>query len=208
MADLHRLKTVPLGKITSWETKRASTLMPIPMPGGNTAETEAPDTLGIIGYTNLSGKWTGKFNDIQMYIALINNIADGNQDQGVIFQSNFINFITNEGAAVAGRVGINTTVTPNHLVVAGERFLALGVQNGDYVKNLTTGVVAEVDTVTNEVIKLKPVGSSGSVDLFTAVGEAYAVTVRMNAKIMSFDFRWELPGLSVCNYSLSLLQVK
>jgi len=69
------------------------------------------------------------------------------------------------------------------------------------VKNLLTGVVANVTGIDSET------ALSIDADIFTTTGLSYAVTGNINVKILSFEVVWELPGLSFCNYTMSVMQV-
>jgi len=40
-------------------------MTPISFPGKDSDKTEAVDTLGVIAYTNFSGRWVGTFEEIQ-----------------------------------------------------------------------------------------------------------------------------------------------
>ena len=39
----------------------------------------------------------------------------------------------------------------------------------------------------------------------TTASATYAVTANINVKVLDFRVRWELPGLSYCDYSMSVL---
>jgi hypothetical protein len=39
-------------------------------------------------------------------------------------------------------------------------------------------------------------------------GVSYAVTATINVKVLSIETNWETPGLSYCDYKISVMQVK
>jgi len=218
MADINRLATTQLGKINNWEDKKASTITPISFPGQNAELTEGVDTLGIISYINISGRLTGSFETMQSTINVIKTILDGAQTLPTTFFSPFING-TRVGTTLTavkrqGHIGTNTSVTSNKLVDSTANFDSWGVEDGkttdvdgvtmeaDYVKNLITGEVANVTNVDSDT------SLTLSSDIFTSSGTPYAVTTNINVKVLSFDVRWEIPGMTYVDYQMSLMQVR
>ncbi len=211
MADINYLGTIALGKINSWDDAKEATISPISFPGLDSGKTEGVDTLGIIAYFNLVGRFTGDFETIQGQIYDIKNIADGKQTSSRALKSPFINSNIYTGTVKSRRSGfisVNTSQSANELIDSTANFDTWGIQGTDdsavtfdRVKNLTTGAVANVvsvDSATTLTI---------SADIFTA-SATYAVTANINVKVLDFRVRWELPGLSYCDYSLSVMQVK
>lgn len=202
MADINWLGGTPLGKVQDWGDKKAATITPISFPGQDSGMTEAIDTLGIIAYTDISGRFTGKFRDIQSYIYQLKNIADGFQISSQTFYSPFVNSVSSTGSPRIGIISTNTSFGLNKLNDSAVTFQTNGIQVGDKVKNLTTGAIANV-TFINSQTQL-----TLSANIFPLANTPYACTANINVKVLSFDTRWELPGLSYCDYTLSLIQVK
>jgi len=202
MADVNTIGTIPLGKIQTWSDKKTSSITPVSFPGQDAGETEGIDTLGIIAFTDFEGQWTGTFSTIQGYIAQIKGILDGNQTSSSTLRSPFVNTRTTGSVIRADSMGTNTSTSANKLIATTATFSSLGVQAGDLVKNLVTGEVANVTAVDSEI------QLSLDADIFTTNPQGFAVSASMNTKLLSLDTRWELPGLSICNYKLSVMQVK
>lgn len=200
MGDINFIGSTSLGKIQSWEDKKAATITPISFPGKDAGKTEGIDTLGVIAYINFSGRWTGSFKTIQGYIHNIKSIADGQQTSAQALKSPFVNSVDDSDNRRQGQLGVNTSTSANKLVDSAALFSTIGIQNGDIVKNLTTGNTANVTNVTETELTLDS-------DIFTTTGTSYAVTATINCKLLSIDVRWELPGLSYCNYQISVVQV-
>lgn len=202
MADVNYLGSTPLGKIQTWQDSKAATITPISFPGKDSGKTEAIDTLGIIAYINISGRFTGKFQDIQSYIYAIKGIADGMQTSSQPLKSPFVNATDYTDTIRVGSMGsITSTITPNTCTDTYATFIINGIKVGDIVKNLDTGATANVTGI-NATTQL-----ALDADIFTSVGQSYAVTATINVKVLSFEVNWELPGLSYCDYTLSLIQV-
>ena len=202
MADINYIAGISLGKVKSWTSKKASTITPVSFPGQNAGETEGIDTLGVIAFTDFDGQWTGTFATIQGYIASIKSIVDGAQLSSSVLRSPFVNTKTTGDVLRFGSIGSNTSTSASKLIDSTALFVSRGVQADDIVKNLTTGDIATVTSVDSET------QLAISADEFTTSGVGYAVTASMNTKILSLDVRWELPALSICNYKLSVMQVK
>jgi len=203
MGDVNFLANISLGKIQKWSFKKNSSITPISFPGENSGETEGIDTLGIISYITFKGRWTGKYQDIQSYIAQLNAIADGNQFTPSTLQSPFVNTTTSGDVIRSGIISSNTLVASDKVTDNTVDYVALGIQINDIVKNLTTGETALVNSavINTHVLDLDD-------DIFTTVGTPYAVTATMNVKILNIDTTWQLPGLSYCDYDISVIQVK
>jgi len=92
MGDVNYIGNTSLGKIKTWEDKKAASMTPISFPGKDAGKTEAIDTLGVIAYINFTGKWTGTFDTIQGYIHNIKSIADGQQTSAQSLRSPFCKF--------------------------------------------------------------------------------------------------------------------
>ena len=210
VTDINWLGAIPLGKINSWKDPKASTLTPVSFPGQDAGATEAVDTLGVIAYTNIEGKFTGKFESIQGSISSIKNILDGNQLSVSTIRSPFVNSstgITGAKTVRRGNISTNTSTNTNQLIDSTAEFSTFGIQAGDYVKNLITGTIAYVSAVSNYTLTLDNTLGDGA-DIFPESNTPYAVTAQIGCKILSFEPDWELPGLSYCRYTLSIIQVK
>jgi len=202
MADVNYIGSITLGKIKSWDDKKASTITPISFPGQDAGKTEGIDTLGVIAYVNFAGQWTGDFASIQGYISAIKGVADGAQLSSQTLRSPFVNSRDSADTIRFGSMSANTTVTAHKLVDTGALFSTRGVQVNDIVKNLNTGLTANVSGIDSETTL------SIDADIFTASGAGYAVTATINCKVLSINVKWELPGLSICTYQISIMQVK
>ncbi len=202
MADINFLGAITLGKINSWEDKKAASITPVSFPGQDAGKTEGVDALGIIAYTNFQGKWTGKFATIQGYIAAIKGIADGKQTSSQALKSPFVNSRDENSVLRFGSISTNTTTTSNKLTDSNALFVSRGTQVGDIVKNLNTGATATVTVVDSET------QLTLDADIFSTTGESYAVTATINCKVLSINVKWEPPGLSICNYTMSVMQVR
>lgn len=201
MGDVNYLGLTPLGKIQRWQDSKAATITPISFPGKDSGKTEGIDTLGVIAYINIEGRFTGKFQDIQSYIYAIKGIADGYQLASTVIYSPFVNATDYTGTLRAGSMGTTTSVVSNKCIDTSATFIVNGIKVGDIVKNLSTGSTALVTSIDlNSMVTL-------NTDIFTATGQSYAITANINVKVLSFEAVWELPGLSFCNYTLSLIQV-
>jgi len=205
MADINWLNDITLGKILTYEDKKAALMTPITFPGQNADKVEVIDTLGIAAYMNISGRWTGNFRDIQNYINRIKTIADGQQTSLSTFRSPFVNSEVSSSPRY-GNISKNTSTSTNKLVDSNGNFVARGIQTGDYVKNLTTSGIAEVSNVAATELTLVVVDTAIPINLFPNTNTPYAVTANITVKVLSIDVNWELPGLSWCNYKLSLIQ--
>ena len=222
MTDINILDTIEIGKINSYESKKASSITPISFPGQSEALTEGVDTLGIISYINISGRLTGDWETMQGTIHQIQNLLDGAQTLSFFFYSPFISSTRIDTTIVptrrTGHLGTNTTASANKLIDSTANYVTWGIQDGttvdvdnitmraDYVKNLTTGVRARITNVDAGGQQL-----TLDADIFPVAGGtgvSYAVTANINVKVLSFDVRWELPGMTYVNYTLSLIQVR
>ncbi len=204
MTDINYIRTIPLGKIYAWEAKKESSITPISFPGQNSGATEGVDTLGISQYFSIRGRYTGDFLDIQTYLHDIEKIADGKQDDSSSLSSPFVNGRTGiypSSIRRQGNIGVNDSVSANRLNDSTTNFGILGIQVDDYVKNLVTEQVAQVTAVGTNFLQL-------DANIFTSSGLGYAVTATINCKVITINHRWELPGLSICNYDLNVLQVR
>jgi hypothetical protein len=200
--DINWIGGTPLGKIQDWTDSKTSTITPISFPGQAEGMTEGIDTLGIIAYFNISGRFTGKFRDIQSYVYQIKQIADGFQISSQLFKSPFVNTVDRYNHAKVGIISTTTGVTSSKLIDSTVTFITNGIIAGDKVKNLNTGEIANVTAIDSQN------QLSISSNIFTEIGHTYAVTATMNVKVLSFEVRWELPGLSYCDYTLSVMAVK
>lgn len=216
MADVNRfsLPTFGMGKINSWEDKKDAGIVPIPFPGEDSEKTLGIDTLGIIAYWNISGRITDTFREMQDTIAKIKSIMDGKQTSWQPFYSPFMNYTYSVSGTKynrQGNIGKNTSVAAFTLTDSNASFLTWGIRkahtaqgatiSGDVVKNLLTGEIAEVTNVTENTLTINK-------DLFTSTNTPYAVSVHMACKLLSFNVRWELPGLNYVDYELSIMQVQ
>lgn len=202
MADINYIGGISLGKIKAWDSKKASTITPISFPGQNAGETEGIDTLGVIAFIDFEGQWTGTFATIQGYIASLQSIIDGAQLSSSVLRSPFVNTRTTGNVLRFGSIGVNTSVTASKLVDSGALFSSRGVKAGDIVKNMVTGAIANVTSVSGETTL------NLDANIFTSSGVGYACTASMNTKLLNLEYRWELPALSICNYKISIMQVK
>jgi len=201
MGDINFIGTTTLGKIQSWDDKKAASITPISFPGKDAGKTEGIDTLGVIAYINFTGRWTGAFKTIQSNIFSLKSIADGQQTSSQTLKSPFVNSVDSDGTRRQGQIAYNTSASASKLVDTSALFSTIGIQIGDIVKNLTTGTTANVTAIDSET------ALSLDADVFPASSTAYAVTANINCKILSINPRWELPGLTYCNYTISIIQV-
>jgi len=203
MTGIHYLNSIDLGKVNRWQNVKASTLTPISFPGEDANKTEAPDTLGIIAYYNISGRIVGGFETLQSTIYQIRAILDGSQTSASQLRSPFVN--ANFGASgtrIQGHLGSTTSVSSNELKDSTANFLSWGITTADYVKDLTTQNVYDIRDVAETSLLLE-----AGADPFTRIGMPYAVTASMNVKLLSFNCNWGLPGLNFVTYSMSVIQV-
>ena len=209
MADINYLSmdvdgpnetNIPLGKIQNYKDQKASMLVPISFPGQDAARTEAIDTLGVIAYINIDGKWVGSFEEIQTRIREIKDIADGLQSDASMFRSPFANSRAVDGSFRIGNISTTTSSSASKLADSTAQFVTDGIFDNDYVKNLRTGAVANVTGVSETLLTLDS-------DIFTVTGDPYAVTASIGVKVLSLDATWVLPGQTICEYKLSLIQV-
>ena len=207
MADINYIGGIPLGKITQWDSKTLSSLEAVPMAGRPASLTQAVDTLGVVGYINLNGRWTGTFNGIQLYIRQLKSVIDGYQTSPQLLRSPFINTKDATLSIRLGSMGIVTSTDTNKLIDSGNDFFTNGTLYGDLAKNLVTGEVATVLTSTNGELTLASPYSGSSANIFTVTGQAYAVTTTIHVKILNLAVRWGPPGLGFCDYELNLIQV-
>lgn len=208
--DINYLSGIPLGKLQSWRMSKESAITPIPFPGKDSGMTEGVDTLGVIKYISFDGRWTGSYETIKNRIWLIQNIIDGFQTGNSTLLSPMVTSTTYEGKPLVakrrqGHIGMNTSAATNTLADSNARFDTWGIRDGsnpDLVKNLITGEVANITDVTSgQVLGLDK-------DIFTSSSTPYAVTASINVRLLKFETRWELPGLSYCDYTLEVMQVK
>jgi hypothetical protein len=121
-------------------------LTPISFPGQDVDKTEAVDTLGIIGYANVTGTMTGDFKTLQENIYLIRNILDGAQYMKSTFKSPFVNTTANT-VIKRGHIGTITSAGANKVNDTNALFSTWGIVAGDFVKNLRTGIVSIITVV-------------------------------------------------------------
>jgi len=203
--DINFLGSTGLGRIQRYEENKASSITPISFPGQDSSKTEGIDTLGIISYINITGRLNGTFEEIQNTIAAIKVILDGKQTSSNKFKSAFVNSNAYTGAVKGyriGNIGVNTSTSSSKLIDSAANFDTWGITTDDKVKNMVTGEVASV-TAVDSATQL-----SLSSNIFTASSTMYVLTANINVKVLSFNTRWELPGLTYCNYEMSLMQVK
>jgi len=205
VSDINFIGNISLGKVQVWEDKKAASMTPISFPGKDAGLTEAIDTLGVIAYINFSGRWTGSFKDIQSYIMQIKSIADGQQTSAQALRSPFVNSTDEDSNVKVGLISTNTGFGTNTVsdTTSGVNFTTRGIVAGDIVKNLISGETATIVSggVAATTLTLDD-------NIFSASGITYAVTATVNCKVLSIDARWELPGLTYCNYQISVVQVR
>lgn len=209
MSDINYLGSIALGKVLSWQNTKAAPLAPISFPTQDSGLTEAVDTLGVIAYYNITGRFTGTFEEIQGFIFDVNNIVDGHQISSRMLMSPFVNSnIWNDSVEPPtkerriGHIGTNTSTDTNKLKDTNANFLTWKTTTNDKVKNLLTGVVANIVSIDSDT------QLTLDANIFTLTGTNYAVTANINVKVLSFEVIWELPGFSWCNYTLSVMQVR
>lgn len=205
MADVNLLATIPLGKIKGWDDSKTAGITPISFPGQDAGKTEGIDTLGIIAYINIRGTLVGTFTELQNTIYLIKSIADGQQTSSQTLYSPFVNsdtFVADVKTRRQGGMGTNTSTSGSKLIDSGVLFDTRGVQVGDTVKNLITGTTTKVTAVDSETTL------SLTADIFPDSSTPYAYTCNIQIKVLSFEVRWNLPGLNYVDYDLSVMQVK
>lgn len=192
--------SIQLGKITTYEDKKSANITPIPFPGQDAEETQGVDTLGVIAYINISGQMTGSFSDLQNRIYLIKNIMDGKQTSAQTFYSPFVCGKGSSSHKRRGNIGVCTSASGTTMNDTGALFSTWGIQAGDYLKNIRTGDVSTITSVSETALV-----TSGSI---MTTGDAYAVTANIKIKVLDFNVRWELPALNYVYYDLSIMQVK
>ena len=165
---------IPLGKILSYSDNKNANLFVLPMPGEDASETEAIDSLGIVQYITIEGRMTGDFSSIQTKMAQLKRLADGFQMAAFTFKSPFVSSVesiytytdtwvpnpitpytfikvtvpTKTGVQLRiGNIGTNTSISTNTLIDSTAAFVTWGTQVGDKVKNMTTGEVATITTI-------------------------------------------------------------
>lgn len=205
MGDVNYLSTllveIPLGIIQGFDMSKQSLILPITFPGKNSGKTEGIDTLGVSTYINIRGRWTGAFTTIQNNISAVNDVMNGLQLNATMLRSPFLSIRDSTNALKAGTFGVTTSVASKKLKNTNALFTTGGHEATDLVKNLRSGSTASVVAVDDNYIL------SISSDIFTNVGDPYAVTASIGTKVLSLDVRWGLPGLGYCDYALSLLHV-
>ena len=208
MSDINFLGTIPLGKIFTWSDAKITNLTTVPFPGQDSGVTELVDTLGTVATFTITGRMVGKFSTIQGYIFDIKNIADGLQLSTQRLMSPFINgnVYVADGLGVLvktrkiGNIGVISSVVASTLVDDTASFTTWNISTLDKVKNLITGAVSTISGApTLTTIPL-------TTNIFTVTGTPYAVTSYINVKVVSCNFRWELPGLSWCDYTIEFTQ--
>ena len=204
MGDINYLSGIPLGKIIKWGSAKESQLTVVLKAGRDSDQVEAVDTLGVVKTMVFEGRLTGDFDDIQTTIWMIEAIVDGKQTSSSPLYSPFVSGVVTVGMTPGvrkqGSIGTTSGVVSFSLWDSSALFLTRGVINGDRVKNLLTGETAIVTGGNEQVLFLNN-------DIFTTWPVSYAVTVHINIKVMKFDYKWELPGLSYCNYQMTVMQV-
>jgi len=213
MAFINSISSFDLGRIKTWESDKASNLIPIPFPGQDAGLAEAPDTLGTILYYKITGTVTGTFRQLQNFEYSVNLIQDGKQVSPVALSSPLV--ATREVLSVDSndtpisyipRVGTmgnitslaGNTVTDNTIA----NFVNLyGIQTGNVIMNLHTGDSTFIDGVSGNVLTLQS-------QIFTEAGQFYALNSTVSVKILSFKMTKLLPGLTFANYDLSCLQTR
>ena len=214
VTDINYIGGRSLGKIQAWANKKVGKLTPVTFPTRDSGWVEAVDEMGIFETIDFQGRWTGKFEQIQTNIAQIKRIADGQQTSSQSLKSPFVN--TNEQAPDPddpdvlriGNIAVNTTLDTNKLIDSSGGFVAKGIQINDLVKNLVTGEIAEVAAIDSATtLSLREVGGGAPKQLFTVANTAYAVTATMQCKVLNIDVTWGLPGLSWCDYKITVVQV-
>ena len=201
--DINYLNTIPLGKIQTWENEKSASVMPVAFPGEDGDSTEAYDTLGMISYITIRGIYTGDFSTIMNNLRSIKTILDGNQISYSTIYSPFVNGkyagdITRGNIGVSSPAGYGTA----QLIDPLAHFTSWGIKAGDYVKNMTTNQVTQVNTVFSDTTLLL------DDDIFTTIKIPYAITANIRVKVLAFQEQWGLPGLNFCQYSMQLVQVK
>lgn len=209
MAAINFISGLSLGVVTDWEDSKDIFIMPLSFPGQDTGATQAIDTLGVIGKIKITGYLTGTFETLQNSIKSIKALADGFQTASFELQSPFVNasyYVGGTGGTKTyrnGHIGITTSTSANTLGDSNAHFTTWNIQSGDVAKNLQTGSVANITSVTAGTLYL-------DADIFPVAGGSgipYAVTATINVKITNFEVRWETPGLSYVYYELEVVQV-
>ena len=200
MTDINYLNAISLGKITNWADSKESMIIPISFPGEDAGKTEAFDTLGVVAYISIEGRWVGTFEDIQSYISYIKAVIDGYQSSASIIRSPFVNSVDADDNQRIGSISKTTSVGANQCNDTAAQFVSDGITTDDKVKNLITGEVSTITAVAANTLTITD-------NIFTVTGTPYAVTASIGVKVQGLDARWELPGMTICNYSLKLLQV-
>jgi len=225
MADINYLSNISLGKINNWASEKAAEITPIPFPGQDAALTEGVDTLGVVATITIKGRLLGSFESIQNAIYNLRSIADGLQSSAQPLKSPFVNsnYLDQEDTADdgdtdsgsdgltlerrQGNLGTNTSTGAFALTDSSANFLTWGITGNaisskDKVKNLVTGVVANVVSIPTDT------SLTLDADIFPSSGTAYAVTATIDVKVLTFNHVWVLPGVNMVDYTLEVIQVK
>ena len=96
MAD-PTLNGIALNKLQRIGNELNGNIIPIPMPGGDSSETETFDMLGVTRIISLSGVFVGTTSEIKTKITNIEAIVDGDQESSV-------NLVTDELGTISVKV--------------------------------------------------------------------------------------------------------
>jgi len=78
---------INLSQTETINVDKAANILPLPIPTGDSDETETFDMLGVLKTIGVSGAFTGETATIQAKIVAIEAIIDGDQDTSVSFNS-------------------------------------------------------------------------------------------------------------------------
>ena len=198
MGDINFLSSITLGRVFEIKKEKNSSLQPIPMPGANADETQSVDTLGVVYYFILRGRWTGTYSELQAYEYAVQAICDGYQISTVNFYSPFVNF----DVAGTKRQGIISSCTSGTggtaLKDSTKDFSANGIEVDNPVKNLLTGETTTVTAVTSSTLTL-------DADINLGDGTPYAVSAKATVKVMGLDTITVTPGINTRDYIIRLM---
>jgi len=213
MAFINSISVFDLGRIKTWESDKASNLIPTPFPGQDAGLAEAPDTLGTILYYKITGTVTGTFRSLQDFELGVNSIQDGKQISDIALAAPFVSTrevltVNSDDMPISyiprkGTMGTITNVAGNTVTDSSvSNFIDFhGIRTGNVIMNLHTGATSFISGVSGNVLTLQS-------QIFTEAGQSYALNSAVSVKILSFKMTRVLPGLTFAHYDLSCLQTR
>jgi hypothetical protein len=80
MADRPKLNDISLGKLKGIDNTKTANIIVLPLPTGDSDETETFDMLGVVRTITLSGSFVGSRDDIVADIESFEALVDGEQE--------------------------------------------------------------------------------------------------------------------------------